>query len=340
MTPEIASRVGLSIDALTALMILDTIKGFGPQRTRALTEAGFAPAEVIQSPEKLPIGGRHGENFRRALGEATETDASRARQRAVRQILRASENDAAILTHTHPAYPPRVYKSNNPVPILYIRGKDSILSEPRAIALVGSRNIRSPYDVLHAKFARAAVSEDFVIVSGFATGADKIGHETAFRGGGNTILVMPCGLDRPFPPENRQLWDDLLAYEDALIVSEFHFGTKAAALTLRKRNKLIVAFSQGVLISQSSADGGAMNAYRFAIDQRKPVATFEPDGTKETTGNAEIKQGPPWRTLRSHDDALLAVNGVAPTTVLPANSGASGASVRWLRRLSTSPSSL
>jgi hypothetical protein len=75
------------------------------------------------------------------------------------------------------------------------------------------------------------------------------------------------------------------------LVSEFPFGTAASALTLRKRNKMIVAFATGVLVSQSAAKGGAMNAYRFALEQRKPVATFEPIGDERSSGNGLIAQG-------------------------------------------------
>jgi predicted Rossmann fold nucleotide-binding protein DprA/Smf involved in DNA uptake len=95
-------------------------------------------------------------------------------------------------------------------------------------------------------------------------------------------------LDRPFPPENRRLWEDLLDYSGAVFVSEFSFGTAASSLTLRKRNKGIVAFALGVLISQSSISGGAMNAYRFALEQRKALATFADDSTPDTSGNRAI----------------------------------------------------
>ena len=43
-----------------------------------------------------------------------------------------------------------------------------------------------------------------------------------------------------------------------------------------------------MLVAQSAVDGGAMNAYRFGREQRKPVATFRPDGSRETSGNAVI----------------------------------------------------
>ena len=64
----------------------------------------------------------------------------------------------------------------------------------------------------------------------------------------------------------------------------------ASSLTLRKRNKLIAALAKGVLISQSSVKGGAMNTYRFAREQKKPVATFIGDGNEDTSGNNLITQ--------------------------------------------------
>ena len=128
-----------------------------------------------------------------------------------------------------------------------------------------------------------------IVVSGFAIGADSIGHKTAFETGGRTVCVMPCGLDKVFPPENHSLWKRLLEYPSAAFVSEVGFGQRASSLLLRKRNKLIVSFAQAVLVAQSGDKGGAMNAYRFAREQKKLVATFMPDNTKDTEGNALIE---------------------------------------------------
>ena len=80
-------------------------------------------------------------------------------------------------------------------------------------------------------------------------------------------------------------------------MSEFGFGQRASSLLLRKRNKLIVAFAQGVLVAQSATRGGAMNAYRFGRDQKKPVATFRADESTDTTGNAAISEGTATRDV-------------------------------------------
>jgi DNA processing protein len=268
--------------------VLDGIKGFGPQTFKESWNAGVGFADLLREPGQLPVKGKRGDALRGAIEAAAPKALAACRSRAVRQIQAAHRHGARILTYGSDAYPSRVFESNNAVPILYVRGSLEAVGASSTVACVGSRRIRQPYSDLHATFARAACETGVAVISGFALGADTIGHQAAQHAGGLTVCCMPCGLDRPFPPENKGFWAELLAYTGAAFVSQFAFGTRASALTLRKRNKLIVAFAQGVLVSQSSETGGAMNAYRFAREQRKAVATFEPDGEADTSGNARI----------------------------------------------------
>ena len=256
---------------------------------RALHEAKIDPRSLIDNPHLLPLEGRLGEKLRHAIQSISSDDLAQAKTRAVAQLNRAQELSASILIHGDREYPENVYCSNNPIPALYVLGDPSTWKPKQAISVVGSRNIREPYASNARRFAETAAKHGVVVVSGFALGADSIGHRAAFEVGGRTVCVMPCGLDSVFPPENRDFWQELLVYQGATFVSEFGFGQRASSLHLRKRNKLIVAFSQAVLVAQSAIDGGAMNAYRFAREQRKLVATFKSDGTAETSGNALIE---------------------------------------------------
>lgn len=310
--------LGIRAEELANLYILESVKGFGPQKFKEVYEARVHVADILKNPAVLPIKGKRGDTFRSELRAITDRTREKHRQWAKQHILTAQKLNANILTYSHSAYPKNVYDSNNPIPILYVRGNLGLLEDNKTVACVGSRKISDPYSTLHADFAKFAVGNGFTVVSGFALGADSIGHRAAFDSLGRTICIMPCGLDKPFPPENRSLWDSFLASQTAVFVTEFPFGRRAASLTLRKRNKLIVAFAQGVLVSQSTEKGGAMNAYRFAREQRKPVATFADDGQPETTGNKLISQ-----------EKMLA-DAVFPTTPDHA------AFKIWLQRLSSS----
>jgi len=310
---DAASRVGISIEDLTSLYILDSIKGLGPQACKALHNNGVQPCDACAHPDLMPIKGKRGDKLREQLRAAQTKDHTELRERAIRQILAAAKLDAKILSYAHAAYPPTLYESSYPVPILYVRGALDVLQERNTVACVGSRRIRSPYSEWEVSFVNRACVAGFAIVSGFALGADSIGHRTAWQRNGKTICVMPGGLDRPFPPENKELWKSLLDYSGAVMVSELPFGRTASSLTLRKRNKLIVAFSRGVLICQSSEKGGAMNAYRFALEQRKGIAIFAPDAGDDTSGNTAI--------AAKHSDAVL--------------TNENGAYERWLQKLSS-----
>lgn len=271
-------------------MALESLNQFGPQRFREVLEAQLTPEALIDDPSKLPIGGKRGDSFRQGL-EAFDDESRKRFDRLASLALERSERyGASILLAGDPEYPPNLWASNNPVPILYVRGNAAVLKHRTAIACVGSREIRAPYDKRQREFAAHAAAAGRVVVSGFALGADVIAHRAAVDAKGSTVCVMPCGLDRPFPPENRQLWAEFLEYDRAVFVSEFPFGMKAASLTLRKRNKTIVALARGVLIGQSALKGGAMNAFRFALEQKKPIATFEHDGTEATSGNRQIAE--------------------------------------------------
>lgn len=279
-----------SIERLATYMALDSVPQFGPQKFREVIDAGLSPGDVVDEPSKLPIGGKRGDSFRSAIADFGKKERDEITRHASLAVERAKENSASIVLVGDAAYPPNLWDSNNPVPILYVQGDLNVLANPRAVACVGSRQIRDPYAARQREFAGHTARSGRVVVSGFALGADSVAHRGAWEAGGATVCVMPCGLDRVFPPENRGLRQELLDYDLAVFVSEFPFATGAASLTLRKRNKTIVALAKGVLVVQSSAKGGAMNAYRFGLEQKKPLATFSGDGTEATSGNRQIAE--------------------------------------------------
>ena len=260
------------VDRLGALFVLEQISGFGLAKFRDMHDAGVDVRAAINNPGLLTFTGRTGEKLRGGILALSEAELAAGKEKAINQLKQADELSVTILLYDDVGYPARVYASHYPVPVLYVCGDLEVWKDAGTVAVVGSRNIREPYAERAQLFAGTAACNEKVVVSGFARGADSIGHSAAVEAGGQTVCVMPCGLDKIFPPENRKLWEKLRAHSKAVFVSEFEFGRRASSLLLRKRNKLIVAFAQGVLVAQSAVTGGAMNAYRFGREQKKPVA--------------------------------------------------------------------
>jgi len=123
------------------------------------------------------------------------------------------------------------------------------------------------------EIGEAAVTAGYTIVSGLARGIDAIAHTAALDAHGSTVAVLGCGADYIYPPENRHLFFRLV--EHGLILSEYPFGVPPSGDQLRKRNKVIVALADAVLVAECPIRSGAMIAARAALQQRKPLLAFE-----------------------------------------------------------------
>lgn len=273
---------------LGAIYALEQVHGFGPVKFRTMVEQRIEPRDVLENPSRLSIPGAVGTRIVQEIESLPNSTIVKCMDRAYRQVEIAQSHSASILVIGDSDYPKRVY-DHNPVPVLYVRGDLSILSSAKTTAVVGSRNIREPYLGQTRILAQTLGEVGRIHVSGFALGADSIGHEAVVNVGGKTMCVMPCGIDRLFPPENRELREQFLEDPNVVFISEFGFGQGASSLRLRKRNKLTVALADEVFVAQSALNGGAMNAYRFSVEQKKPVGTFRSDSTPETEGNAFIE---------------------------------------------------
>jgi len=124
-------------------------------------------------------------------------------------------------------------------------------------------------------------AENIGLVSGLACGVDSIAHQTAVQLGTSTIAVVACGLDRVYPARHTALARSIV--QDGLIVSEYPPGTRPARYRFLARNRLLAAFSQGVLVTSAAWRSGALNTAGWARDLGKPVMAV-PHSSQDVDG--------------------------------------------------------
>ncbi|HEX7044917.1 MAG TPA: DNA-processing protein DprA [Burkholderiales bacterium] len=173
-----------------------------------------------------------------------------------------------LVTWLDPDYPPLLREIPDPPLVLYVYGRRDLLAQPQ-LAIVGSRNPTPLGRQNAAAFARALSDAGLVITSGLALGIDAAAHRAALEAGGTTVAVAGTGLDRVYPPVNRELADAIA--ERGALVSEFPLGTPARPAHFPIRNRLISGLSLGVLVVEAAEQSGSLITARLAAEQGREV---------------------------------------------------------------------
>jgi DNA processing protein len=146
----------------------------------------------------------------------------------------------------------------------------------RRVAIVGSRKPDRYGIDLTVEIGRALAAAGLCIVSGGAEGIDAAAHEAALAMGGRTIAVLGTGVDVVYPAGHRALFDRIVRAGGAL-VSEYEDGTPGARWTFPRRNRIISALSEAVLVMRAGARSGALLTAAWARQQGVPVLALPGD---------------------------------------------------------------
>ncbi len=297
--------MALTKDQLEPLLRLSLVQGVGPGRLAQLVRR-FGSAEdalgasVADLREIQGIGPELAKRIRAAGRPSAADEVSRA--------LRVLERIGAIaLTFDAPAYPAPFRSVEDPPYLLYIVGDPAIATGP-AVAVVGTRT-PTPY----GREAARALSADlaaagFTIVSGMARGIDTAAHGGALSVGGLTIGVLGHGIEQVYPPENRRLFSSVR--RQGLLLSEFSPGETPKPGNFPRRNRLITALSEGVVVVEMGHRSGAQHTVTFALAQGKEVlAVPGPITSTASAGtNQLIRDGA--RLVTSATDVIEELRGV------------------------------
>ena len=154
--------------------------------------------------------------------------------------------------------------------ILYFKGDPGLLDPGKTrVCIVGTRRPSAYGRRVTRDFSGNLSKHDIVIVSGLARGVDTRAHEACLDSGGKTIAVMPCGLDRIYPKENRELFEKIAA--EGLLLSELLPGTDPIRQYFPARNRILAALSDCILITEAGRNSGTLHTASFAAAQGKEV---------------------------------------------------------------------
>ena len=174
---------------------------------------------------------------------------------------------------------------------LYVIGDEQILNY-KSIAIIGCRNCTKIGAKNAYTFGYELAKKGICIVSGLARGIDSYSHIGAIKAGGKTIAVVGSGLDIVYPPENINLYKQIIRCGGA-IVTEYPLGTNPEKHHFPARNRIISGLSDGVLVVEARKRSGTLITVEHALDQGRDIYAIPGDINNENSygANELIKEG-------------------------------------------------
>ena len=195
-------------------------------------------------------------------------------------IKEMEQMKVSFLTLEDEAYPYLLKQISDAPIVLYIKGNLDCVgynnfssfaqTSKKILAVVGTRKITAYGREVTEKIVGDLVTSGFTIVSGMALGVDTVAHQTTIKNHGQTIAVLGCGVDVIYPPQNRQLYFDIIE-SGGCIVSEMPLNHWATKGTFPARNRIISGLSRGVLMTEGAIDSGALITCSYAGEQGRDV---------------------------------------------------------------------
>ena len=230
-----------------------------------LQQFGSAQAALNAPADRIAALVRH----KQAAESWRNADKRALAQRSAEAALQWEMQDGCrLLLLQDDDFPEMLTQGITPPPVLFLRGNAELLHTPSA-AIVGSRHATPQAMRIAKDFGRALSEKGIPVVSGMASGIDTAAHQGALQADGGTIAVWGTGIDRIYPPSNKNLAYEIA--EKGLIVSEFPLDTRPFAGNFPRRNRLIAALSQVTLVVEAALESGSLITAKLAAEMGREV---------------------------------------------------------------------
>ncbi len=291
-----------NLETLTKLRLLLDIDGIGPAKLFNLLSKFQSLDNLLNSNYNalLNVEGISQNLANRILKQFDKF--SKFKNNISHELDKLNSLGGNWLTFWSENYPKNLKNIYAPPIILYYTG--TLTEEDQnSVAIVGTRMPTQYGKTYSSKFAKELSSKNITIVSGMARGIDSAAHRGSLEVGGRTIAIIGSGLDVIYPPENKDLFNQIS--ENGAVISEYILGTKPDAQNFPKRNRIISGISLGTLVIETRLKGGALQTASFALDQNKEVFAIPGNlGKAQSEGTNLLIQKGEAKLVKNSNDIL------------------------------------
>jgi DNA processing protein len=303
------------------VLVLHRIKGIGNKAQLALIEC-FKNKHLKSLEDLLGLDLNKTPTPKRAVKLLSEFFASNLYEtekvECENHLAKWRSEGITIIALGSANYPIQLEALDAPPTLLFCKGNLNLLSSPKSITVVGTRENTKLGEKITRKTVGHFSHAGFCIVSGLALGIDAIAHQAALENEGATIAVL-VDLINVSPPSNRDLAEQILE-QNGLLISENPPGTKSVPGLFAKRDRIQAGLGMAVFAIETSTDGGTMHAVSTANSIGRDVfvpnaeaAGYSDLGIKAICGTQSLVMEGRAKayTRNSYDQILIELNLLA-----------------------------
>jgi len=251
----------MDINALV-IIFLNRISGFGPKTIENLTVK-------LDNLESI----WHFSNYRlKKLGlknsQIKEFNKTKNNFNAKKIIAELNDKKIKYLTLYNNKYPQKLRNIYDPPPVIFYKG--TLNFQLPAVAIIGSRNSTVYGRKIAARTAAELAKMGVNIISGLANGIDGTAHKGALSvEAGITTAVLGNGFDYLYPSQNNILSKKIA--DNGLMITEFNPEVPPRAQNFPRRNRIISALADLILVVEAGAKSGTLITVDYALEQGKDI---------------------------------------------------------------------
>lgn len=169
-----------------------------------------------------------------------------------------------IMTIFDEEYPTKLKFSINPPIAFYYIGNIEYLDK-FCVAVVGARIAPAKYIKMARNLGVSFSKRGIIGISGLAKGIDASFHD----GTEHSLGILGCGIDIVYPSDNEDLFKKVI--EKGILISEYPLKTKPLPWHFPRRNRLIAALCDLLILVYAKEKSGSIITLDFALDLGKEI---------------------------------------------------------------------
>lgn len=245
-------------------MALSMVPGVGPVTSKSLIAyCGSAEAVFREKKtrlEKVPYVG---------VIHAAAISGFQKFELIEREIAFIEKHKIRAIHCNAPEYPLRLKQALDSPLVLYVKGNAN-LNPPRIIAIVGTRKNTVAGAEITRRIVEGLKPYGVAVISGLAYGIDIHAHKSCLEHNMSTMAVVAHGLDTVYPEEHSH-YAAKMAEQQGAVISEHFSGTALNPDLFPRRNRIVAALCDCILVVESKLRGGSMITAEIAASYNRDV---------------------------------------------------------------------